>query len=62
MGAMQQTVLTALTTAHRRVNGPAVQLVFYERKNWQVWTAADDRTVVGGTRGPEKIHSVALIR
>ncbi len=58
----QDRVLTALTTAHHRVNGTAVQVVFYEKENWQVWTAADDKTVIGGTRGPEKIQRVALIR
>ena len=58
----QQEVLTALTTAHRRLNGAAVQLVFYERENWQVQTAADNKTVIGGTRGPEKIQRVAVIR
>jgi len=40
----------------------AVQVVFYDRENWQVQTAADDKTVIGGTRGPEKIQRVTVIR
>lgn len=68
----QQRVLTALTVAHRRLNGAAVQLVFYQRENWRVGgpynadgTPADkDGTVITGsaTRGPEKIERVAVIR
>lgn len=53
---------TAVTIAHQRVNGAAVQLVFYDRENWQVQTAADGKTVIGGSRGPEKIQTVRVIR
>jgi hypothetical protein len=68
----QQRVLTALTVAHRRLNGAAVQLVFYQRENWRIGgpynadgTLADkDGTVIPGsaTRGPEKIERVSVIR
>ncbi len=68
----QQKVLTALTTAHHRVNGAAVQVVFYQRENWRVGgpynadgTLADkDGTVIpsSATRGPEKIERVSVIR
>ena len=58
----QDKVLMALTTAHHRVNGTAVQVVFYEKENWQIQTAADGSTVIGGSRGPEKIQKVAVIR
>jgi len=58
----QHKVLAAVTTARHRANGVAVQVVFYERENWQVQTAADDKTVIGGSRGPEKIQRVAVIR
>ncbi len=58
----QYKVLMALTAAHHRMNGTAVQVVFYEKENWQIQTAADGKTVIGGSRGPEKILRVAVIR
>jgi len=68
----QQTVLAALTTAHHRVNGAAVQVVFYEKENWRIGgpynadgTLADKGgTVIPGSasRGPEKIQRIAIIR
>ena len=58
----QDKVLIALTTTRHRVNGTAVQVVFYEKENWQIQTAADGSTVIGGSRGPEKIQKVAVIR
>ena len=67
----QQKVLAAVTARHR-VNGAAVQVVFYQRENWRVGgpynadgTLADkDGTVIPGsaTRGPEKIERVSVIR
>jgi hypothetical protein len=68
----QQKVLTALTIAHHRVNGAAVQVVFYQQENWRVGgpynadgtLANKDGTVIPGsaTRGPEKIEKVSVIR
>jgi hypothetical protein len=68
----QSKVLTAVTAAHRRVHGPPVQVVFYQRENWRIGgpynadgTLADkDGTVIPGsaTRGPEKIERVSVIR
>jgi hypothetical protein len=68
----QQKVLAALTIAHHRVNGAAVQVVFYQRENWRVGgpynadgtLANKDGTVIPGsaTRGPEKIERVSVIR
>jgi hypothetical protein len=57
----QREVLTALTTAHQHVNGAPVQVLFYERENWQTWTSKDGR-FTGGSRGPEKIQRVAVLR
>lgn len=57
----QGKVLAAVTAAYHRVNGAAVQAAFYDRENWQVQTARDGR-VIGGSRGPEKIQRVAVIR
>lgn len=57
----QNKVLAALTTARHRVNGAAVQVLFYDKENWKTWTSKDGR-VTGGSRGPEKIQRVAVVR
>lgn len=57
----QGKVLAAVTATYHRVNGAPVQVVFYDRENWQVQRARDGK-VIGGSRGPEKIQRVAVIR
>jgi len=57
----QRKVQTAITIARHRVHGPSVQVVFYEGENWQTWTSKDG-SVSGGSRGPEKIQRIVVVR
>jgi hypothetical protein len=50
----QHKVITAVIAAHSRANGAPVQLIFYDRENWQVETASDGKSVVWSSRGPEE--------
>jgi len=57
----QATVLEAVRNTRLRLQTEPVQVLFYDRENWRTWSNPKNGAS-GGSRGPETVQRVVVIR